>query len=135
MPHNFYLHSALVKSRKVDRSKHQEIKEANMYYTIESGIALFISFLINLFVVTVFAEGLYGRSNSYVNGICHDKNIPSHGVFPNNSDSVDGDLYKGGIYLGCKYGSAALYIWSIGILAAGQSSTMTGTYAGQFAME
>lgn len=30
---------------------------------------------------------------------------------------------------------AALYIWGIGILAAGQSSTMTGTYSGQFAME
>lgn len=29
----------------------------------------------------------------------------------------------------------ALYIWAIGILAAGQSSTMTGTYAGQFVME
>ncbi|XP_022810040.1 natural resistance-associated macrophage protein 2-like [Stylophora pistillata] len=33
------------------------------------------------------------------------------------------------------FGKAALYIWSIGILAAGQSSTMTGTYSGQFAME
>lgn len=30
---------------------------------------------------------------------------------------------------------AATYIWAVGILAAGQSSTMTGTYAGQFAME
>ena len=28
-----------------------------------------------------------------------------------------------------------MYIWALGILAAGQSSTMTGTYAGQFAME
>lgn len=40
-----------------------------------------------------------------------------------------------GVFLGCAYGVAALYIWGIGILAAGQSSTMTGTYAGQFAME
>lgn len=40
-----------------------------------------------------------------------------------------------GVFLGCKYGAAALYIWGVGILAAGQSSTMTGTYAGQFAME
>lgn len=37
--------------------------------------------------------------------------------------------------MGCAFGSAALYIWGVGILAAGQSSTMTGTYAGQFAME
>ena len=40
-----------------------------------------------------------------------------------------------GVYLGCEFGAAALYIWAIGILASGQSSTMTGTYAGQFAME
>lgn len=33
------------------------------------------------------------------------------------------------------FGPAAMYIWAVGILAAGQSSTMTGTYAGQFAME
>lgn len=40
-----------------------------------------------------------------------------------------------GVVLGCFFGSAALYIWAIGILAAGQSSTMTGTYSGQFVME
>ncbi|VEL24979.1 unnamed protein product [Protopolystoma xenopodis] len=40
-----------------------------------------------------------------------------------------------GIYLGCRFGLAALFIWAIGILAAGQSSTMTGTYSGQFVME
>lgn len=50
-------------------------------------------------------------------------------------DIVDADLYKGGIFLGCAFGLAALYIWAVGILAAGQSSTMTGTYAGQFVME
>lgn len=40
-----------------------------------------------------------------------------------------------GIILGCYFGPIALYIWAVGILAAGQSSTMTGTYAGQFVME
>ncbi len=40
-----------------------------------------------------------------------------------------------GVFLGCEFGLAAMYIWAVGILAAGQSSTMTGTYAGQFAME
>lgn len=44
-----------------------------------------------------------------------------------NNDYVDADLYKGGIFLGCTYGMLALYIWAVGILAAGQSSTMTGT--------
>lgn len=37
--------------------------------------------------------------------------------------------------MGCTFGLVAMYIWAIGILAAGQSSTMTGTYAGQFTME
>jgi len=51
------------------------------------------------------------------------------------SELVEGDLFKGGVFLGCAFGAAAMYIWGVGILAAGQSSTMTGTYAGQFAME
>ena len=37
--------------------------------------------------------------------------------------------------MGCQYGQVAMYIWAIGVLAAGQASTMTGTYAGQFAIE
>lgn len=56
-------------------------------------------------------------------------------IFGMNADPVDADLYKGGIFLGCSFGIAAMYIWAVGILAAGQSSTMTGTYAGQFCME
>lgn len=56
-------------------------------------------------------------------------------VFKNNTDPVDVDLHKAGIFLGCEFGLTPLIIWGIGILAAGQSSTMTGTYAGQFIME
>lgn len=56
-------------------------------------------------------------------------------AFGNTTDLVEADLYKGGLFLGCTFGAAAMYIWAVGILAAGQSSTMTGTYAGQFAME
>jgi len=48
---------------------------------------------------------------------------------------VEVDIYKGGVFLGCQFGIGAMYIWAIGILAAGQSSTMTGCYAGQFVME
>lgn len=44
-------------------------------------------------------------------------------------------LLSQGVVLGCYFGPAALYIWAVGILAAGQSSTMTGTYSGQFVME
>lgn len=48
---------------------------------------------------------------------------------------MDADIYKGGIFLGCSFRLEALYVWGIGIMASGQSSTMTGTYAGQFVME
>ena len=62
MPHNIYLHSALVKSRNINRSRRDKIREANFYYLVESSIALFVSFLINVFVVSVFAEGFYGKN-------------------------------------------------------------------------
>ncbi|GAB1598110.1 natural resistance-associated macrophage protein 2-like isoform X2 [Argonauta hians] len=134
MPHNIYLHSALVKSRDVDRSDKKKVKEANMYYFIEAAVALFISFLINLFVVAVFAEGFNNhRNSSYVYDDCIKNNIPYANEF--NTTNPEVDILRGGKFLGCKFGQAAMYIWAIGILAAGQSSTMTGTYAGQFVME
>lgn len=136
MPHNLYLHSALVKSRKIDRKDKAKVKEANFYFLIEACIALFVSFIINVFVVSVFAHGMYGRTNEDIIETC-----------PNGTDLIDEakkifvgaeldvDIYKGGIFLGCTFGVAAMYIWAVGVLAAGQSSTMTGTYSGQFAME
>lgn len=44
-------------------------------------------------------------------------------------------MFQGGIYLGCEFGLIAMLVWGVGIFAAGQSSTMTGTYTGQFVME
>ncbi|XP_054640982.1 natural resistance-associated macrophage protein 2 [Dunckerocampus dactyliophorus] len=135
MPHNIYLHSALVKSREVDRRNLKEVKEANKYFFIESSIALFVSFLINVFVVAVFAQAFYNKTNMDVNVECNATSIPHKDLFPPNNDTLEVDIYKGGVVLGCFFGPAALYIWAIGILAAGQSSTMTGTYSGQFVME
>ncbi|XP_006784413.1 natural resistance-associated macrophage protein 2 isoform X3 [Neolamprologus brichardi] len=135
MPHNIYLHSALVKSREVDRKNKKEVKEANKYFFIESAIALFVSFLINVFVVAVFAQAFYNKSNMDVNAVCNKTGSPHTDLFPLNNNTLEVDIYKGGIVLGCFFGPAALYIWAIGILAAGQSSTMTGTYSGQFVME
>jgi len=37
-------------------------------------------------------------------------------------------------FLGKTYGALTVYVWGLGLLAAGQSSTMTGTYTGQFVM-
>ncbi|KAF1515742.1 Natural resistance-associated macrophage protein 2, partial [Eudyptula albosignata] len=135
MPHNMYLHSALVKSRQVNRANKREVREANKYFFIESCIALFVSFIINIFVVTVFAEAFFEKTNADVSGVCVNASSPHSSLFPNNNQTLEVDIYKGGVVLGCYFGPAALYIWAIGILAAGQSSTMTGTYSGQFVME
>lgn len=59
----FPFHSLVVQSREVDRRNKKEVKEANKYFFIESAIALFVSFLINVFVVAVFAEAFYGKTN------------------------------------------------------------------------
>lgn len=135
MPHNIYLHSALVKSRDVNRANKKEVKEANRYFFIEACLALFLSFLINVFVVSVFAEAFYNKTNEQVHEICLNNSSPHANLFPMNNKTLDVNIYKGGVVLGCCFGGAALYIWAIGILAAGQSSTMTGTYSGQFVME
>ncbi|XP_018565976.1 protein Malvolio isoform X2 [Anoplophora glabripennis] len=135
MPHNLYLHSALVKSRDIDRTKKEKVSDANMYFFVEAAIALLVSFVINVFVVAVFAHGLFQTTNQEVHDLCLKHPSLNASIFPENNKYVDADLYKGGIFLGCTYGLAAMYIWAVGILAAGQSSTMTGTYAGQFAME
>lgn len=137
MPHNLYLHSALVKSRDVDRRVARKVRDANLYYFIEAAIALFISLIINVFVVSVFAHGMFQKTNNNVLEKCSNKSMYADALeaFGQNDKIVEADLYKGGLFLGCTFGAAAMYIWAVGILSAGQSSTMTGTYAGQFAME
>uniref|UniRef100_A0A8B9PW67 Natural resistance-associated macrophage protein 1 n=1 Tax=Apteryx owenii TaxID=8824 RepID=A0A8B9PW67_APTOW len=136
MPHNIFLHSSLVKTRAIDRSKKEEVEEANMYFLTESCLALFISFLINLFVMAVFGEAFYHQRNEDVHNKCVNSSVSQYaGIFPPNNKTVSVDIYQGGVILGCYFGAVALYIWAVGILAAGQSSTMTGTYAGQFVME
>lgn len=66
MPHNLYLHSALVKSREIDRTKPEKVRDANLYFFVEAAIALFVSFIINVFVVSVFAHGLYHKTNKEI---------------------------------------------------------------------
>ncbi|KEH31517.1 putative NRAMP family protein [Medicago truncatula] len=114
MPHNVFLHSALVQSRQVDHSNKGRVQEALNYYSIESTIALIVSFIINIFVTAVFAKGFYGSEVANKIGL-------------ENAGQYLQETYGGGVF-------PILYIWGIGLLAAGQSSTITGTYAGQFIM-
>ena len=97
MPHNLYLHSSLVLTRKVDTKVKQNVKEANIYNNIESGMSLFISFLINMAVISTFA--------AYAEG-------PGH-----SGENLD--LLSASEALMSTFGPAAKYIWAIGILAAG----------------
>ncbi|XP_046674458.1 protein Malvolio-like [Homalodisca vitripennis] len=135
MPHNLYLHSGLVKSRAVDRSKAKKVKEANSYFFWECFVGLTMSLTINTIIVAVFAHGLYQKTNVDVANICLGSEIPYSNVFPNNTEVVELNIYKSGIFLGCQYGLLAMYIWGVGVLAAGEGTTMTGCYAGQLAME
>lgn len=50
----------------MDRKRPEKVKEANRYFFIEACIALFVSFIINVFVVSVFAHGLYNKTNYQV---------------------------------------------------------------------
>ncbi|VFQ70341.1 unnamed protein product [Cuscuta campestris] len=114
MPHNVFLHSALVQSREVDTRKPGRVQEALNYYSIESAAALAISFCINLFVTAVFAKSFFGTDQANSIGL-------------GNAGQYLQDKYGGGLF-------PIIFIWAIGLLAAGQSSTITGTYAGQFIM-
>lgn len=114
-PHNIYLYSAVVQSRKIDTKKKGQVQEALYYYAIESSLVIFVTFTINVFVTTVFSKGFYNTKEA---------------------DTIG--LLNAGYYLQDRYGDGLfpiLYIWGIGLLAAGQSSTLTGTYAGQFIMD
>ncbi|KAL0924836.1 hypothetical protein M5K25_005694 [Dendrobium thyrsiflorum] len=114
-PHNVFLHSALVQSRKINTKRKSCVTEAIRYYYIESAAALTISFVINFFATAVFAKSFYGTKIAGGMG-----------------------LENAGHVLQEKYGAALfpiLYIWGLGLLASGQSSTITSTYAGQFIME
>jgi natural resistance-associated macrophage protein 2 len=111
MPHNLFLHSALVLSRELDRSKKSNIKEANFYFSLEATISLSVSFFINMCVICTFA-------------FWHLRD-DGHEITLMNAHSA----------LRETFGYGAKMVWAIGLLAAGQSSTMTGTYAGQFVMQ
>jgi len=83
----------------------------------------------------VFAHGLFQKTNHDIHVLCQNSTgVPSE-FFPDNNDPISVNIHKAGVYLGCAFGATALYVWAIGIFASGQSSTMTGTYSGQFAME
>jgi len=144
MPHNLYLHSGLVCQTKLDRTSAVKVKEANFYTSLESFISIGVSFIINLFVISVFANALHDKTYSEAYETCKeagwhpeefDCDQEGNNLDCDWEDNVEGGLWIGGLYLGCSFGIYCTYVWAVGIFASGQSSTMTGTYSGQFAMQ
>lgn len=110
MPHNLYLHSALVQTRKIDRTK-KGIMQALKWSFWDSAIALNIAFLVNAAILVLAARAFFD------NGIMVTEIKDAHKL-------LSGLL-----------GNVAPALFAIALIAAGQSSTVTGTLAGQIVME
>ena len=111
MPHNLYLHSALVQTRKIERTP-EGIKQAIKYNRIDSAVALNMAFFVNAAILIVAATVFFKTGNSGVAEIRE-----AHRLLPN--------------FLG----NVAPMLFAVALIAAGQSSTITGTLAGQIVME
>jgi manganese transport protein len=112
MPHNLYLHSALVQTRKFAKDE-KSLKQAIKFNFIDSVIALNLAFLVNAAILILAAAAFYKTGNFHVSEI--------------------EDAYKLlQPLLGTKW---APILFAVALIAAGQSSTLTGTLAGQIVME
>ncbi|HUH19599.1 Nramp family divalent metal transporter [Albibacterium sp.] len=112
MPHNLYLHSALVQTRKINRDE-ASIRKALKYNFWDSAIALNLAFLINAAILILAASAFHQ------NGM-------------NNIADLE-DAHK---LLAPTLGSEwAPRLFAVALILAGQSSTVTGTLAGQVVME
>jgi len=148
MPHNIYLHSALVQSRTVDRQDEVHVRQANKYNLLDSAMALFISFLINAALLASFANGFFfedcanaadGPLACVPGAACTGSDCTPcisgaglHGFCGEIGLDQGGDSLL--VLLG-KNGRLGEKLFALGVLAAGQASTMTGTFAGQYVME
>ena len=123
MPHNLYLHSALVQTRRLQRDE-ESVRRAIRFNTIDATVALSIAFLINAAILVLAAVAFYGKSQIEVGG----KTI-------NLTDNPDW-IRVAYVTLAPLIGVAvASPLFAIALLASGQSSTITGTLAGQVIME
>ena len=111
MPHNLYLHSALVQSRRIGRNK-EEIRRACKYNLIDTTVALNAAFFVNAAILVMSSAIFFTR------GIEVKEIQQAHTLLAP--------------LLGTTLASTA---FAIALLCSGQSSTLTGTLAGQIVME
>ncbi len=112
MPHNLYLHSSIVQTRKY-RTDHAGLKEAIRFATIDSTVALMFALFINAAILIMAAATFHQSGNQGVAEI--------------------GEAYK---LLSPLLGTTmASVLFAVALLCSGQNSTLTGTLAGQIVME
>jgi manganese transport protein len=124
MPHNLYLHSALVQSRKVRHDEASE-RQAVRYNTIDTTMTLTVAFFVNAAILVLAAMVFYGK----------DKVTLGSGqvvTFGADADWIQVAYLTLAPLLGT---AAASVLFAVALLASGQSSTITGTLAGQVVME
>jgi len=112
MPHNLYLHSAIVQTRSFQRTR-EGMKQAIRYSTIDSTVALTFALFVNAAILIVSAATFFRSGHGEVAEIqqAHHLLTPLLGV------------------------TGASTIFALALLASGQNSTLTGTLAGQVVME
>jgi manganese transport protein len=124
MPHNLYLHSALVQSRKLQKDE-SSVRSAIRFNVIDSITALSVAFLVNAAILVLAALVFYGRTSVQVAG--------GHVItFSPSSDWIRIAYLTLAPLLGTALAST---LFVVALLASGQSSTITGTLAGQVVME
>lgn len=112
MPHNLYLHSALVQTRKIKRDE-KGIKKALKLNFIDSAVALNLAFLVNAAILVLAATVFFKSNRTDVASI--------HTAYELLAPLLGS--------------SVAPILFAVALIAAGQSSTITGTLAGQIVME
>jgi manganese transport protein len=111
MPHNLYLHSSLVQTRKFSRDD-VGIRKAIKYNFIDSAVALNLALFVNVAILILAGSAFYNNGYTRITGI-EEAHLLLENIF----------------------GALAPAIFAIALIAAGQSSTITGTLAGQIVME
>ena len=111
MPHNLYLHSSLVQTRSIKKT-FKGMKDAIKYNFIDSSIALNLAFFVNAAILILAAAAFHNNGFQQVAEIQDAHRLLSH-----------------------IFGNLAPTLFAIALICAGQSSTVTGTLAGQIIME
>src|SRR5438067_4726092 len=124
MPHNLYLHSALVQSRRLQKDD-ASIRRALQFNTIDSTVALTVAFFVNAAILVLAATVFFGKKSVLASG-------GELITFSPESDWIRVAYLTLAPLLGT---AAASTLFAVALLAAGQSSTITGTLAGQVVME